>query len=34
MSNLFETVKAILEEDKRFLSDRPVLRNAVCEAAI
>ena len=35
MSNLFETVKGILEEDKRFLStDGTIMRNAVYEAAM
>lgn len=35
MSNLFETVKEILEEDKRFLStDGTIMRNAVYEAAM
>ena len=35
MSNLFETVKVILEEDKRFLStDGTIMRNAVYEAAM
>jgi len=35
MSNLFETVKGILEEDNRFLStDGNVMRNAVYEAAM
>ena len=30
MSNLFETVKGILEEDKRFLStDGTIMRNAL-----
>lgn len=35
MSNLFETVKEILEEDKRFIStDGTIMRNAVYEAAM
>ena len=35
MSNLFETVKGILEQDSRFLStDGNILRNAVYEAAM
>lgn len=35
MSNLFETVKEILEKDKRFLStDGKIMRNAVYEAAM
>lgn len=35
MSNLFETVKGILEQDSRFLSnDGTILRNAVYEAAM
>lgn len=35
MSNLFETVKGILQEDKRFLStDGTIMRNAVYEATM
>ena len=35
MSNLFETVKEILEKDKRFIStDGTIMRNAVYEAAM